>query len=38
MNDGDPIELVAQETKPYSGVFTKEVDTAASADGDKLEG
>jgi TolA-binding protein len=36
VNDGDPVELVAQETKPYSGIFTKEVDTAAAADGDKL--
>jgi TolA-binding protein len=36
VNDGDPIELVAQETKPYSGVFTKEIDTASAADGSKL--
>ena len=36
VNDGDPIEMVAQETKPYSGEFTKEVDTSATAEGDKL--
>lgn len=29
VNDGQPIEMVAQETEPFSGIFTKEVDTAA---------
>jgi len=36
VNDGKPIELTAQETEPFTGVFTKEIDTAAAADGDKL--
>ena len=36
VNDGDPIELTAQETKPYSGVFTKEIDTASAPEGQKL--
>ncbi len=35
VNDGDPIELTAQETKPYSGVFTKEIDTASAHRGTK---
>jgi TolA-binding protein len=30
VNDGKPIELEAIETEPFSGVFTKEVDTAAA--------
>ncbi len=36
VNDSDPIELVAQETKPYSGVFAKEVDTASAPEDQKL--
>ncbi|WP_254513493.1 tetratricopeptide repeat protein [Anatilimnocola floriformis] len=29
VNDGEPIELIATETEANTGVFTKEVDTAA---------
>ena len=36
LNDGAPIELVATETQEHSGIFTKELDTAAAADKDKL--
>ncbi len=31
VNDGKPIELEATETKENSGVFTKEIDTAAAS-------
>ena len=36
INDGEPISLTATETEPYSGVFTKEIDTTDQPDGDKL--
>jgi TolA-binding protein len=36
VNDGPPIDLEATETMENSGVFTKEVDTAAAPAGDKL--
>ncbi|MBI1314765.1 tetratricopeptide repeat protein [bacterium] len=36
VNDGEPVTLTATETEENSGIFTKEVDTAAKADGDKL--
>lgn len=36
INDGKPVKLTATETQENSGVFTKEVDTAAAADGEKL--
>jgi len=36
VNDGEPIELVAQETEEYSGIFTKEVDTSAKVEEGKL--
>jgi len=31
VNDGAPVEFVAQETEEYSGLFTKEIDTLAPA-------
>ncbi len=36
VNDGEPITLTATETEENTGLFTKEVDTAAVAEGDKL--
>jgi TolA-binding protein len=36
VNDGDPIQLTATETDDNTGIFTKEVDTSATKDGDKL--
>lgn len=36
VNDGEPLKLTAKETGPYTGVFTKEVDTAAMPAKDKL--
>ncbi len=36
VNDGEPIELVANETDQYSGVFTKEVLTSAEPAEGKL--
>lgn len=36
VNDGKPLELEAQETLPNSGIFTKEVDTSATDEKDKL--
>jgi len=36
VNDGEPVTLTATETEENSGIFTKEVDTTATADGDKL--
>jgi TolA-binding protein len=36
VNDGEPVTLTATETEENSGVFTKEVDTAAKAEGDRL--
>lgn len=36
VNDGKSLELTAQETLPYSGVFTKEVDTSAEPAEGKL--
>jgi len=36
VNDGEPIALTATETDPYSGIFTKEVDTTATDEKGKL--
>lgn len=36
VNDGEPIELTAHETEPFSGIFTKEVDTSAKFEKGKL--
>lgn len=36
VNDGEPVELEAIETEEYSGIFTKEVDTSAKQEKDKL--
>ena len=36
VNDGEPIELTATETGDNTGIFTKEVDTSAKAEKDKL--
>lgn len=36
VNDGEPLKLTATETGPYTGVFTKEVDTASAPAKDKL--
>ncbi|MBP87766.1 MAG: hypothetical protein CMJ64_13760 [Planctomycetaceae bacterium] len=36
VNDGEPIQFAATETEEYSGIFTKEVDTTAEPDEDKL--
>ena len=36
VNDGPKTTLTAIETEPYSGIFTKEIDTSATGDGDKL--
>lgn len=36
INDGEPINLVATETEANTGIFTKEVDTTAKAEKDKL--
>jgi TolA-binding protein len=36
VNDGDPIKFAATETEEYSGIFTKEVDTTAEVEEDKL--
>lgn len=36
VNDGKPVKLTATETQENTGIFTKEVDTSATADGDKL--
>src|SRR5207244_4111339 len=36
VNDGEAMELTAQETLPYSGVFAKEVDTSAEPEQGKL--
>jgi len=36
INDGEPIELTATETGDNTGIFTKEVDTSAKAEKDKL--
>lgn len=36
VNDGEPVTLTATETEENSGVFTKEVDTAAKEEGDRL--
>jgi TolA-binding protein len=36
VNDGEPIELTAQETTEYSGIFTKEIDTSTTPAKDKL--
>ena len=36
VNDGKPVKMKATETLENSGIFTKEIDTAAAAEGDKL--
>ncbi|MEJ7595758.1 MAG: tetratricopeptide repeat protein [Planctomycetaceae bacterium] len=36
VNDGKPVEFAATETEEYSGIFTREVDTAATSAEDKL--
>jgi len=36
VNDGAPVQLTATETEPYSGIFTKEVDTSAEEEAGKL--
>ena len=36
VNDAEPLRLTATETDPYSGIFTKEVDTSATAEQGKL--
>lgn len=36
VNDGQPVELIATETDNYTGVFTKEIDTSATSEPDKL--
>lgn len=36
VNDDAPMRLKATETEPYSGIFTKEVDTAANPEDGKL--
>ncbi len=36
VNQGTPVRFTATETQPYSGVFTKEVDTAAA--GSQVDG
>jgi TolA-binding protein len=36
VNDGEPLKLVAKETGPYTGIFTKEVDTSESPAEGKL--
>lgn len=37
INDGEPLRMTATETEEYSGVFTKEVDTSATAEEGKLQ-
>ena len=36
INDGKPVRFTATETEPYSGVFTKEVDTSAKDEDEGL--
>ena len=36
VNDDQPLRLKASETDPYSGIFTKEVDTSATDEKEKL--
>ena len=36
VNDGEPVQFAATETEEYSGIFTKEVDTTAGTEEDKL--
>lgn len=36
VNDGVPVKFAATETEEYSGIFTKEVDTTATAEEGKL--
>ena len=36
VNDNEPLRLTATETDPYSGIFTKEVDTSATEEDGKL--
>lgn len=36
VNDREPITLTATETEENSGIFTKEIDTAAKEEGDRL--
>ena len=37
VNDGEPLKLVATETNPYTGIFTKEIDTSSNAENDKIQ-
>ncbi|MBW3543413.1 MAG: tetratricopeptide repeat protein, partial [Planctomycetes bacterium] len=37
VNDGEPVEFEATETEPYTGVFTKEVDTTSDSEEGKLQ-
>lgn len=37
VNDEEPLLLTATETEEYSGIFTKEVDTSATAEEGKLQ-
>src|SRR5690606_34308585 len=37
INDGEPMELTATETEPFSGKFTKEVDTSDKDESGKLK-
>lgn len=37
VNDGEPIDLIAQETEPNSGIFTKEVETSDKPEPGKLQ-
>ena len=37
VNDGEPIEMTAVETEPYSGIFRKEVDTSAEDEDGKIQ-
>ncbi|NND96861.1 MAG: hypothetical protein HKN47_05975, partial [Pirellulaceae bacterium] len=36
VNDGEAMKLIATETEPYSGIFTKEIDTSAVSEEGKL--
>ena len=37
VNEGEPVLFEATETEAYTGIFTKEVDTSAKAEKDKLQ-
>ena len=36
VNDGEPVSLVATETEANTGIFTKEIDTSAKTEKDKI--